>query len=345
MEATCHVRPPRPSTWRGLVPPSAAATGHRQAVTAQRRAGRGGFRRGIGLLAACGSSGGSSSGGGGTEAASGTLTFGSNQSDAVPKQAYATARHGLQRPQHQDHNQHGRPQHVPGEHQHLPAGPAGRRLHLVRGLPHEVLRRTGPRRRHQRRLAEPNGMPDPSRPRPPATTASSTSCRSTTTRGRSSTGRVCSSSSGYQAPKTLDELVTLSTQMQKDGLVPIAFADKDGWPAMGTFDQLNLRINGYDFHVNLMAGKEAWDSDKVKKVFDTWNRLLPFHQPDALGPHLAGGRAVAAAEEGRDVRAGHVRRPAVHQGRRPGRPGLLRVPRGRLGDRDVERSRPRSTAS
>lgn len=88
---------------------------------------------------------------------------------------------------------------------------------------------------------------------------------------------------GYQVPKTLDELVTLSTQMQKDGLTPLAFADKDGWPAMGTFDQLNLRINGYDFHVSLMAGKEAWDSDKVKKVFDTWNRLLPFHQPDSLG--------------------------------------------------------------
>src|SRR6185436_7310206 len=75
----------------------------------------------------------------------------------------------------------------------------------------------------------------------------------------------------------------LAGQMQKDGLAPIAFADKDGWPAMGTFDQLNLRINGYDFHVNLMAGKEAWDSDKVKKVFDTWNRLLPFHQPASLG--------------------------------------------------------------
>jgi multiple sugar transport system substrate-binding protein len=36
--------------------------------------------------------------------------------------------------------------------------------------------------------------------------------------------------------------------MQADDLVPIAFADKDGWPAMGTFDQLNLRINGYQFH-------------------------------------------------------------------------------------------------
>ncbi|NJP33415.1 ABC transporter substrate-binding protein [Micromonospora thermarum] len=88
---------------------------------------------------------------------------------------------------------------------------------------------------------------------------------------------------GYQVPKTLDELTALSAEMKKDGLVPIAFADKDGWPAMGTFDILNLRINGYQFHVDLMAGKEAWTSDKVKKVFDTWRGLLPLHQPDSLG--------------------------------------------------------------
>ena len=88
---------------------------------------------------------------------------------------------------------------------------------------------------------------------------------------------------GYQEPKTLDEFKTLGAQMKKDGLVPIAFGDKDGWPAMGTFDQLNLRINGYDFHVSLMAGKEAWNGDKVKKVFDTWAGLLDMHQSDSLG--------------------------------------------------------------
>ncbi|MFU8849737.1 ABC transporter substrate-binding protein [Micromonospora sp. SL1-18] len=88
---------------------------------------------------------------------------------------------------------------------------------------------------------------------------------------------------GYQVPKTLDDLNALGAQMKKDGLAPIAFADKDGWPAMGTFDILNLRINGYQFHIDLMAGKEAWTSDKVKKVFDTWAGLLPIHQPDALG--------------------------------------------------------------
>jgi multiple sugar transport system substrate-binding protein len=88
---------------------------------------------------------------------------------------------------------------------------------------------------------------------------------------------------GYEPPKTLDELITLCKQMQQDGLVPFAFGDKDGWPAMGTFDVLNMRINGFDFHINLMAGEEAWDSAQVKKVFETWASLLPYHQPDALG--------------------------------------------------------------
>ncbi|WP_088284497.1 ABC transporter substrate-binding protein [Kineosporia sp. A_224] len=88
---------------------------------------------------------------------------------------------------------------------------------------------------------------------------------------------------GYAVPKTLDELKTLAGQMQKDKLDPIAFGDKDGWPAMGTFDVLNMRINGYQFHIDLMAHKVAWDDPKVQKVFSTWAELLPFHQADPLG--------------------------------------------------------------
>jgi len=88
---------------------------------------------------------------------------------------------------------------------------------------------------------------------------------------------------GYEIPKTLDDLKTLGAKMKADGLAPIAFGDKDGWPAMGTFDAINMRVNGYDFHVNLMAGKEDWAGDKVKKTFDTWKGLLELHQPDSLG--------------------------------------------------------------
>src|SRR5215475_2526277 len=88
---------------------------------------------------------------------------------------------------------------------------------------------------------------------------------------------------GYQVPKTVDDLKTLCTKMKADGLSPIGFADKDGWPAMGTFDQINMRMNGYDFHISLMAGKESWTSPKVKAVFDLWKSLLPFQQDGANG--------------------------------------------------------------
>jgi multiple sugar transport system substrate-binding protein len=88
---------------------------------------------------------------------------------------------------------------------------------------------------------------------------------------------------GWAPPTTLDELNTLMKDMQSKDVVPFAFGDKDGWPAMGTFDILNMRINGFDFHMSLMAGEEAWDSAEVKQVFDTWRGLLPYHQPDPLG--------------------------------------------------------------
>ncbi len=88
---------------------------------------------------------------------------------------------------------------------------------------------------------------------------------------------------GYAEPTTFDELKTLSAKMKKDGLIPIAFADKDGWPAMGTFDYLNMRLNGYQFHLDLCAHKESWDQQKVKDVFDNWKALLPYQDPAALG--------------------------------------------------------------
>jgi multiple sugar transport system substrate-binding protein len=88
---------------------------------------------------------------------------------------------------------------------------------------------------------------------------------------------------GYTVPKTLDEYKTLAAKMKTDGLVPIAFADKDGWPAMGTFDYINMRLNGYDFHISLMGGKESWEDPKVKGVFDTWASLLPYVQEGSLG--------------------------------------------------------------
>ena len=88
---------------------------------------------------------------------------------------------------------------------------------------------------------------------------------------------------GYKVPKTWDQFIALCKKMQSDGLTPLAFTDKDGWPAMGTFDILNMRINGYAFHISLMSGKEAWDSQRVKNVFNQWKELMPYYSSGALG--------------------------------------------------------------
>ncbi|MCL1840977.1 MAG: ABC transporter substrate-binding protein [Propionibacteriaceae bacterium] len=91
------------------------------------------------------------------------------------------------------------------------------------------------------------------------------------------------SSKGYQVPVKWDDFVALCKQMQSDGIIPIAFADKDLWPACGTFDYLDMRLNGYQFHVDLMAHNESWDQPKVQQIFDTWKQILPYHQSGSLG--------------------------------------------------------------
>ena len=88
---------------------------------------------------------------------------------------------------------------------------------------------------------------------------------------------------GYTIPKTISDFTALGDKMKTDGLIPLAFGDKDGWPAMGTFDILNMRMNGYDFHVGLMAGKQKWTDPKVKAVFQKWADLLPYFDPQPLG--------------------------------------------------------------
>jgi multiple sugar transport system substrate-binding protein len=82
---------------------------------------------------------------------------------------------------------------------------------------------------------------------------------------------------GYTVPKTITEFKALGDKMQKDGLIPLAFGDKDGWPAMGTFDILNMRINGYKYHIDLMKGAEKWTDPKTAAVFEAWKGILPYN--------------------------------------------------------------------
>ncbi len=278
----------RPSTeaeyLASLVPPSARATGiGRRSMLKGVLAGAG-ILSASGLLAACGSgSSSSSTGGAATANASGAVTFGSNQSDAVPKGAFEKIVSGFGDPAIQvktnvvDHNtfQENINTYLQGQPDDVFTWFSGYRMRFFasQGLVGDVSDVWGGL----------NGFSDALKAASTGDDGKQYFVPFTNYPWAIYYRPSLFQAKGYQVPKTLDELVTLSTQMQKDGLAPIAFADKDGWPAMGTFDQLNLRINGYDYHVSLMAGKEAWNSDKVKKVFDTWKRLLPYHQTDSLG--------------------------------------------------------------
>ena len=90
-------------------------------------------------------------------------------------------------------------------------------------------------------------------------------------------------SHSYKVPTNWDDFKALAAQMQKDGLTPISMGDKDGWPAQGTFDIINLRLNGYQFHVELCAGKQKWTDPRVTAVFKKWAELAKFYQPGLAG--------------------------------------------------------------
>lgn len=88
---------------------------------------------------------------------------------------------------------------------------------------------------------------------------------------------------GYHEPKTMDDFLSLAKTMKKDGLIPIAFGNQEGWECLNTFDYLDMRINGYSFHMSLCNGDESWTDKRVLNVLDAWVPILEYSQPGANG--------------------------------------------------------------
>ncbi len=79
---------------------------------------------------------------------------------------------------------------------------------------------------------------------------------------------------GVQPIKTWDDLLAACDKLKAAGIEPIDIGTKDLWPSGGWFDYIDLRMNGYDFHMQLMRGKVSWEDPKVKAVFAQWKQLL-----------------------------------------------------------------------
>ncbi len=79
---------------------------------------------------------------------------------------------------------------------------------------------------------------------------------------------------GVSVPKTWDEFLADCAKFKAAGVDCTTTGTKALWPAAGWFDYMDLRTNGYKFHMELTSGKIAWTDPRVKKVFTEWAKLI-----------------------------------------------------------------------
>lgn len=79
---------------------------------------------------------------------------------------------------------------------------------------------------------------------------------------------------GITPPKTWAELLAACEKLKAAGITPFTIGTKALWPTGGWFDYLNLRVNGYEFHMELTSGKVPYTDPRVKAVFEKWGELV-----------------------------------------------------------------------
>jgi multiple sugar transport system substrate-binding protein len=76
------------------------------------------------------------------------------------------------------------------------------------------------------------------------------------------------------APKSWEDLVKAVKALRKNKTIPITIGTKYKWPAAGWFDFINMRVNGFDFHMDLLHGEKSYTDPKVKKAMNVWGELV-----------------------------------------------------------------------
>jgi multiple sugar transport system substrate-binding protein len=85
---------------------------------------------------------------------------------------------------------------------------------------------------------------------------------------------------GVEVPTTWDQFIQVCKTIKSKGIPPLTMGTgSTAWVASGWFDYLNLRINGAQFHRDLLAGKHPFDGPEVKVVMDHYKQLLEFIDP------------------------------------------------------------------
>ena len=78
---------------------------------------------------------------------------------------------------------------------------------------------------------------------------------------------------GIEPPKTWQELLDACAKLKANGITPFVIGTKEPWTNLAWFDYLDLRVNGFPFHMALTSGKVPMTDPRVKAVFDRWDQL------------------------------------------------------------------------
>jgi multiple sugar transport system substrate-binding protein len=85
---------------------------------------------------------------------------------------------------------------------------------------------------------------------------------------------------GVQVPTTWDQFIQVCKTIKSKGVAPLTMGTgSTPWVASGWFDYLDLRINGAEFHRDLLAGKHSFDGPEIKAVMDHYKQLIEFIDP------------------------------------------------------------------
>ena len=79
---------------------------------------------------------------------------------------------------------------------------------------------------------------------------------------------------GLSEPANWDEFLEIGETLKANGVTPVTIGTKYLWTAGGWFDYLNLRVNGLDYHMDLMLGEASYTDPELDEVFDVWKDLI-----------------------------------------------------------------------
>lgn len=111
---------------------------------------------------------------------------------------------------------------------------------------------------------------------------------------------------GLEPPRDWESFLALCERLKQEGVTPLGLSTASDWPAASWFSYINLRLNGLDFHLDLLHGHESYLDERVTRVLEAWKQLidagyflkgsesyqwqevLPFLYRDRVGLYLMG---------------------------------------------------------